>query len=411
MRSNRLMNGLLALVCLAGMGMAPLFAEEAAQAEAEAVAPVDAGAVAAENAKKAAEAAKVAAAEAAQKAAEIAAKAEEFLKYIPETVVTANGEAIVTRQQVVDFVKPQLLEALGNGVQLDDAMVQPFVHQFAELMGMNELIIKAAKAAGVKPDEKACEEQLKGYIQQAGGEEQLDAQLKAAGMTRDFLTEKMREQSIAMQYQEKALADVKVPEVTEEDLKKFYEENKERMVEPATLSASHILVQFPPSEEPPAEEKAAALKKLQEVKAQLKEDGSNFAELAKLHSDCPSKENGGDLGRFQPGQMMPEFEAALLKLKEGEISEPVETKYGYHLIKAGARTEARDIPFDEVKEEMADYLKGRAEQEVKSKAWREKVEALKKAADFKLLLPEPKRPEPPKAEAPAEEAPAPAKAE
>ncbi len=407
MRFNKFLNGLLALACLAGAGMAPLFAEEAAPAPAAAV---DAGAAAEAAAKKAAEAAKAAAAEAAKKAAEAAAKADEFLKYIPEEIATANGKALITRQQLLDFVKPQVVEALASGAKLDASMVQPFVYQIANMMSTNELILNAAKAAGIKPDEKACEEELNGIIAQVGGAEKLEEQLKAAGMTRDFFLSKMRDQSIVMQYQEKLLADVKVPEVTEEALKKYYEENKDRMKQPATLSAAHILVQFP-SDKPSDEEKAAALKKIQEIKAQLKEDGSNFAELAKLHSSCPSAEQGGELGKFPQGTMVPEFEAALMKLKVGEISDPVETMFGYHLIKAGERTEEHVITFDEIKDEMKEYLQGQAEQSAKGKVWMENVEALKKAADFKLFLPEPKMPEPPKAEAPAEEAPAPAKAE
>ena len=403
MRSNRFVNGLLALACLVGVSGTLLGEETPAAPAAVAEASVKAGADAAAAAEKAAEEAKKAAAEAAKKAAEVAAKAEALLKYIPDVVATAEDKPIVTRQQLLDLVKPQVAEALSGGmVTLTDEMVQPFVYQVANMMAVNEVILQAAKKDGITPNEKECEEQLKAIVAQVGGEDKLEEQFKAAGITREFFMAKMREQSVVSQFQEKLVADVKTPAVTEEEIKKFYEENKKQMVEPASLSAAHILIKFP-SQAPTDDEKAAALKKAQEVKALLNEDGSNFAELAKQHSSCPSSERGGDLGKFQKGQMVSEFEEALLALKPGEISDPVETIFGYHLIKAGESTEERVVPFDEVKEELTGYLNSQAEENAKRKVWTDKVEAIKKAIGFKMLLPEPKMPEPPAPEK-AEEA-------
>jgi peptidyl-prolyl cis-trans isomerase C len=86
----------------------------------------------------------------------------------------------------------------------------------------------------------------------------------------------------------------------------------------AKARASHILV----------DKQSQALKILDEIKA-----GSNFSELAKKHSTCPSGKKGGDLGQFGRGQMVKEFEQATFALKVGEISQPVKTQFGYHIIK------------------------------------------------------------------------------
>ena len=77
--------------------------------------------------------------------------------------------------------------------------------------------------------------------------------------------------------------------------------------------------------------KEAALKEIEDLKAQL-DDGADFAELARANSDCPSGSQGGDLGSFGRGAMVPEFETAAFALEVGEVSGPVETDFGYHLI-------------------------------------------------------------------------------
>jgi len=77
--------------------------------------------------------------------------------------------------------------------------------------------------------------------------------------------------------------------------------------------------------------KEAALKEIEDLKAQL-DDGADFADLARANSDCPSGSQGGDLGFFGRGAMVPEFETAAFDLEVGEVSGPVETDFGYHLI-------------------------------------------------------------------------------
>lgn len=127
--------------------------------------------------------------------------------------------------------------------------------------------------------------------------------------------------------QKAAMEDMKV---TDEELKKYYNEYKPK------VKASHILVD---------DEKTA-----KEIKAKL-EKGEDFAKLAKEYSkDTGSAQNGGDLGWFGPGKMVEEFEKAAYALKVGEISDPVKTQFGYHIIKVTDKEEKKS--FDEMKEEI-----------------------------------------------------------
>ncbi|PHS78129.1 MAG: parvulin peptidyl-prolyl isomerase [Rhodospirillaceae bacterium] len=100
-----------------------------------------------------------------------------------------------------------------------------------------------------------------------------------------------------------------------------------------TVSASHILLMHEGSARSSATRtKDEALELVKDLKTQL-EDGADFAELAKEHSDCPSGKDGGDLGTFGKGQMVKEFQDATFAMDEGEVSDVVETDFGYHLIK------------------------------------------------------------------------------
>ena len=127
--------------------------------------------------------------------------------------------------------------------------------------------------------------------------------------------------------QKAAMDDIKV---TDEELKKYYNEYKPK------VRASHILVD---------DEKTA-----KEIKAKL-EKGEDFAKLAKQYSkDTGSAQNGGDLGWFGPGKMVEEFEKAAYTLNVGEISDPVKTQFGYHIIKVTDKEKKKS--FDEMKEEI-----------------------------------------------------------
>jgi peptidyl-prolyl cis-trans isomerase SurA len=110
------------------------------------------------------------------------------------------------------------------------------------------------------------------------------------------------------------------------------------------LAASHILVMHNESKRKPDSvnrTKEEALARINEVAAKLKEPGADFAALAREYSDCPTKEKGGDLGVFAARRMAPAFSEATMALKTGEISEPVETIYGYHIIRRNEVVEAR----------------------------------------------------------------------
>lgn len=146
---------------------------------------------------------------------------------------------------------------------------------------------------------------------------------------------------------------------SEEEIETFYKENQEQFERPETVSASHILIGTEPTDS--EEVKQAKHKEAEEVRKQLLE-GADFAQMAAEHSSCPSKAQGGNLGRFPRGRMVPEFEEAAFTQNVGEIGEIVETQFGYHVIKVDERDEAGITPLEEVKEQLGTYLANQKQQ-------------------------------------------------
>jgi peptidyl-prolyl cis-trans isomerase C len=145
--------------------------------------------------------------------------------------------------------------------------------------------------------------------------------------------------------------------VTEDDAKKHYSENTKQFEIPEQVRASHILIK-PDTSDPnvePALAKAAAKAKAEELLKQIK-DGDDFAELALANSGCPSSARGGDLGFFSKGRMAPAFEEAAFALEVGQVSDIVETQFGYHIIKVTDRKDASATMFEQAKDDILKLL-------------------------------------------------------
>jgi peptidyl-prolyl cis-trans isomerase C len=147
-------------------------------------------------------------------------------------------------------------------------------------------------------------------------------------------------------------------EISEEEVKEYFEKNKLHFKAPEKIRASHILVD--------GEEKANEIK--QEI-----DNGLSFEEAAEKYSKCPSKEKGGDLGEFQQGVMVPEFENKAFEMELNEISEPVETQFGFHLIKVVNRTDAKISSFEDVKSNLTAQLLAAKQ----TNYYKEKIDLLK----------------------------------
>jgi peptidyl-prolyl cis-trans isomerase C len=171
--------------------------------------------------------------------------------------------------------------------------------------------------------------------------------------------------------------------IADAEVKKFYQDNPDKFKMPERVRAAHILVSTldPVTQQPlPPDKKKEKLKLANELKARA-EKGEDFAALVKQYSDDPgSKDKGGEY-TFPRGQMVPEFEAAAFSMKTNQISDPVETQFGYHIIKLLEKLPASTVDFAKAEPDIRDFL---VEQEAE-KGLPAYLEKLKASADVKIL--------------------------
>jgi len=226
--------------------------------------------------------------------------------------------------------------------------------------------------AGV--DEKTATEFEKAKSQFATEEEYKEA-LKSDGLTEESLKNLIHRRFLLETYiNDKVKPTV---EVTGEEVAKFYEENPSYFEKPEMVSAHHVLI----SCDPKADEatKAEAKKKAEEARKRI-ESGEEFEAVAKDVSDCPSAAQGGDLGEFTKGRMVKPFEDAAFGLNAGQMSEIVETQFGYHVIRVDKHDKEGKVSLEEASPKIKEHLTNVKANE----ALKAKVEELKKDAKIEI---------------------------
>lgn len=247
--------------------------------------------------------------------------------------------------------------------ELYDEMVRQVGQQVLDELILIRLVYQAAADQGVSVDPDALAEEVAAIEADVGGPDQLAFLLQMYNMTREEL-----ERQISLNMLVRAVLEPDI-QVTEDEVRSWFDENRDRLRQDEQVRARHILVE--------TEEEALELR--ERLLA-----GEDFAALAREHStDVGSALRGGDLGWFGRGVMVEPFEAAAFSLEPGEISEPVQSQYGYHLILVEDRQEAREAKLD-------DTLRSSIEEELREEklslripAW---LEELRNAAEIEVLL-------------------------
>lgn len=169
---------------------------------------------------------------------------------------------------------------------------------------------------------------------------------------------------------------IPAPKATEAECKRYYEVNIERFRTTPLIQARHILLGAAPDDVQARRETAALAKNLIE---KLQKKPHLFSKLAKEFSACPSKSEGGDLGQITKGQTTSEFERQLFVMPQGLSSKPIETRYGYHVIKIDQKEDGKLLDFAMVQNKIELYLQER----VKHKGISQYIHQLLAQADIK----------------------------
>lgn len=262
-----------------------------------------------------------------------------------QAVAKVNGETI-TQQDLYNF----MVEAQGG--QSGQAALDQLIS--------DKLVDMEAAKTNTTVTDADVDAELAEVKKQFPSEDEFNSTLQQYGMTLDDL-----KKSIKQNLKSRKIFEPQVT-VKDEDVKKYYDENKASFSTPEQVRASHILVKT-------KEEADAILKQLK--------NGGDFAAIAKEKNEDATKDKGGDLGFFSEGQMVKEFDEAVWKMKVGELSEPVKTQYGYHIIKLTDKKPAVNPTFDEKKAEIAKLLKSN-EANQKASEWLAKAKTDAKIENF-----------------------------
>lgn len=264
-----------------------------------------------------------------------------------------------------------------SSAQLSAAEQKELDRKLMDQIVSAELLFQAARKLEIKDLDK----QVDAKVAQARGRFANDADFAKAFHELDMSEKDLREYTRRDVIIANFVISTIVPKITvsEEECKKFYDQNMDKFRQGEKVRASHIL--FGVDAKTSAEDKKKAREKAEKLHKELA-DGADFAKLAKENSSCPSSKQGGDLGFFGRGQMVQPFEQAAFALKPGEISDVVETQFGYHIIKLTERTKPETVPFGTARSKIEEYLK---KQKVNA-AVGDVVAELRKTAKIEILL-------------------------
>ena len=196
-------------------------------------------------------------------------------------------------------------------------------------------------------------------VEQVGGEENFKKALAAQNITEEAFRSELEKGARVNKLVEQACTGVEEP--TEQEVTDFYEAHKSEYVTEPKVLCQHVLVKV--EDNSSSDEKSAAFEKILAIKERIAA-GGNFAEEAEKNSDCPSGREGGSLGWFGPGMMVPEFDKVAFEMKKGEVSGVVTTQFGYHIIykadeQPGGQQTLVDV-HDQIKDLLRHGARGKA---------------------------------------------------
>jgi len=298
----------------------------------------------------------------------------------PGDAVIVNGETLSYQRFqgfYIDYRNSKGVAVGARGDQLD--LLTQLRKEAMDLLVEQMLVAQQADGAGVHTDPADIDEAF------AALRSRFDSQLSFETMMKDngFTEESLRRHLGRMMAAQKYLDDIrsKAADISEADVKRYYEDNQSRLTLPEQVRVQHILIAWKPLGK--QDDRAFIREQIRPILERARA-GEDFAALAREFSDdYATRQSGGDTGFFQRGQMAPQFEAAAFALEPGEISDVVETSFGVHIIRLLERQEQELLAYEDIHDRLFDYVRD----EQAEAAVRAEIDRLAAAADVKILIP------------------------
>lgn len=271
-------------------------------------------------------------------------KEDSMVASVNDTIITQleiDREVQILMREYEGKVPPDQMEQLKTmlGKQALDNLIN------------KTLLFQKAENEGIELEEKVANDKLKEIAKLFPTPEEFHKKLTSMGLSEELLRQDI-EQNLIIESLLNTIT-VSLEKTTDGEVETFYNQNPEKFQTGEQVRASHILISTKPEES--EDVRAQKRLKIAKLKGEITNE-ANFAEAARNHSDCPSKAKGGDLGFFEKGKMVPSFEEAAFQLKAGEVSDIVETQFGYHLIMVTDHKDKHTIPLEELKDKIKSHL-------------------------------------------------------
>ena len=294
-----------------------------------------------------------------------------------EAVALVNGTPI-TREAFQAAVQRNRRQRESQGQSLGEQQLNQLRNDILDSLVTRELLYQQAKETGVTISEDALNSELDSLKGQFEDDSQYADALAQAGVSEDELSQDIERNLMIEKLLDQAV-DAET-QISEQEMKSFYDENPQYFERSERVTARHILISTRNASS--EEQVQQAREEAQEARRLLTEEDRSFAAVAKEYSDGSSAEQGGDLGTFGKGDMPQAFEKTAFSLDTGEVSDVVRTQYGFHIIEVTEKLPAGKAPYEEQKQGIRRYLQRRKEQQ----AVQSYVQQLKDDAEVELKV-------------------------
>jgi len=267
-------------------------------------------------------------------------------------MITINGQPLP--EEAIEFEYRRLLQFYSQHMpaeQLKAETANLRAKAVEQAIGA-KLLIDEAVRLDIQVPPARVDARINSMIEQVGGREVFGMRLKENGFSEKALRQNIEQGCKVDLLIEKLCEGLNDP--TEADMRAHFEANRESYVQPERASAQHILISPATGDDA---DRATAESRIESIRSEI-EAGASFDDMAAAHSECPSgKQNGGSLGWFGRGMMVPEFDEAVFSMNVGELSDIIETQFGFHIIFKTGEDEGGEASFEESESKIRDLLR------------------------------------------------------
>jgi peptidyl-prolyl cis-trans isomerase C len=296
----------------------------------------------------------------------------------PAGVVAIVNGVQIPESELIRLMSLVQMQLARQGQRMPQGEISKLRDRVLDRLIGDELLYQETIKEKVSVDKLAIKDHLLQIKNQYPSAVEFERAIAAQGFTEtELLKEMERATAIRLLLEEKFEPQA---QITDEQVKKHYDDHRSDFEEPSQIKARHILISAENPGDAASKEKARA--RAQEILNRIKA-GDSFEEMAKTHSSCPSAAQGGDLGYFPQGRMVKEFEDVAMALEPGQMSDLVETQFGYHIIRVDDKKAGKPIAYEQIQEQLKQHLFGE-KMEALAKAY---VDGLKDKAKIEVYIP------------------------